>query len=174
MFCPIKTPETRRRLQRCQTDGQLRKDPAETPTHLFFFFFLQFIYFFSLADKILILHFSTLEPLLFHSNSNSPFKCHSNQGDWEPEQSCGRTTPSPAQNHLLLRRETPVPWHIITPVCLCACVCVFVFVFLSLFFSLFSYPAVCDFLMNNNLLSVIRAHEAQDAGWVVQKHRLPA
>uniref|UniRef100_A0A8C1I8L3 Serine/threonine-protein phosphatase n=1 Tax=Cyprinus carpio TaxID=7962 RepID=A0A8C1I8L3_CYPCA len=28
----------------------------------------------------------------------------------------------------------------------------------------YSYPAVCDFLMNNNLLSVIRAHEAQDAG----------
>lgn len=28
----------------------------------------------------------------------------------------------------------------------------------------FSYPAVCDFLANNNLLSVIRAHEAQDAG----------
>lgn len=31
--------------------------------------------------------------------------------------------------------------------------------------SLRSYPAVCDFLMNNNLLSIIRAHEAQDAGW---------
>jgi len=29
-----------------------------------------------------------------------------------------------------------------------------------------SYPAVCDFLQHNNLLSVIRAHEAQDAGWV--------
>ncbi|TNN44947.1 Golgi-specific brefeldin A-resistance guanine nucleotide exchange factor 1 [Liparis tanakae] len=29
----------------------------------------------------------------------------------------------------------------------------------------YSYPAVCDFLMNNNLLSVIRAHEAQDAGY---------
>lgn len=27
-----------------------------------------------------------------------------------------------------------------------------------------SYPAVCDFLQNNSLLSVIRAHEAQDAG----------
>lgn len=27
-----------------------------------------------------------------------------------------------------------------------------------------SYAAVCDFLTNNNLLSVIRAHEAQDAG----------
>lgn len=27
-----------------------------------------------------------------------------------------------------------------------------------------SYPAVCDFLQHNNLLSVIRAHEAQDAG----------
>uniref|UniRef100_A0A8C7XPV8 Serine/threonine-protein phosphatase n=1 Tax=Oryzias sinensis TaxID=183150 RepID=A0A8C7XPV8_9TELE len=29
----------------------------------------------------------------------------------------------------------------------------------------FSYAAVCDFLVNNNLLSVIRAHEAQDAGY---------
>lgn len=29
-----------------------------------------------------------------------------------------------------------------------------------------SYPAVCDFLQNNNLLSIIRAHEAQDAGYV--------
>uniref|UniRef100_H3DNF1 Serine/threonine-protein phosphatase n=1 Tax=Tetraodon nigroviridis TaxID=99883 RepID=H3DNF1_TETNG len=29
----------------------------------------------------------------------------------------------------------------------------------------FSYAAVCDFLLNNNLLSVIRAHEAQDAGY---------
>uniref|UniRef100_A0A8C5G4H3 Serine/threonine-protein phosphatase n=1 Tax=Gouania willdenowi TaxID=441366 RepID=A0A8C5G4H3_GOUWI len=29
----------------------------------------------------------------------------------------------------------------------------------------YSYLAVCDFLMNNNLLSVIRAHEAQDAGY---------
>ncbi|XP_049593716.1 serine/threonine-protein phosphatase 2B catalytic subunit gamma isoform isoform X1 [Syngnathus scovelli] len=29
----------------------------------------------------------------------------------------------------------------------------------------YSYAAVCDFLMNNNLLSVIRAHEAQDAGY---------
>ena len=40
---------------------------------------------------------------------------------------------------------------------------------------LLSYPAVCDFLMNNNLLSVIRAHEAQDAGYVpdtVWKHSL--
>ncbi|GAA6082167.1 serine/threonine-protein phosphatase 2B catalytic subunit alpha isoform isoform X1, partial [Tachysurus ichikawai] len=27
------------------------------------------------------------------------------------------------------------------------------------------YPAVCEFLQNNNLLSVIRAHEAQDAGY---------
>lgn len=31
-----------------------------------------------------------------------------------------------------------------------------------------SYPAVCEFLQNNSLLSVIRAHEAQDAGWVLQ------
>uniref|UniRef100_A0A673JNE4 Serine/threonine-protein phosphatase n=1 Tax=Sinocyclocheilus rhinocerous TaxID=307959 RepID=A0A673JNE4_9TELE len=29
----------------------------------------------------------------------------------------------------------------------------------------FSYAAVCDFLTNNNLLSVIRAHEAQDSGY---------
>uniref|UniRef100_A0A803Y6L0 Serine/threonine-protein phosphatase n=1 Tax=Meleagris gallopavo TaxID=9103 RepID=A0A803Y6L0_MELGA len=29
----------------------------------------------------------------------------------------------------------------------------------------YSYPAVCDFLQNNSLLSVIRAHEAQDAGY---------
>ncbi|XP_067828855.1 serine/threonine-protein phosphatase 2B catalytic subunit beta isoform isoform X2 [Heptranchias perlo] len=28
----------------------------------------------------------------------------------------------------------------------------------------YSYPAVCEFLQNNNLLSIIRAHEAQDAG----------
>ncbi|OWK50781.1 Serine/threonine-protein phosphatase 2B catalytic subunit gamma isoform [Lonchura striata] len=28
----------------------------------------------------------------------------------------------------------------------------------------YSYPAVCEFLQNNSLLSVIRAHEAQDAG----------
>lgn len=34
----------------------------------------------------------------------------------------------------------------------------------SVSFSLCSYSAVCDFLVNNNLLSVIRAHEAQDAG----------
>ncbi|NXT02971.1 PP2BC phosphatase, partial [Jacana jacana] len=29
----------------------------------------------------------------------------------------------------------------------------------------FAYPAVCEFLQNNSLLSVIRAHEAQDAGY---------
>lgn len=29
----------------------------------------------------------------------------------------------------------------------------------------FSYPAVCNFLEKNNLLSIIRAHEAQDAGY---------
>jgi len=29
---------------------------------------------------------------------------------------------------------------------------------------LFSYAASCDFLQQNNLLSIIRAHEAQDAG----------
>lgn len=28
-----------------------------------------------------------------------------------------------------------------------------------------SYPAVCEFLQHNNLLSILRAHEAQDAGW---------
>lgn len=32
---------------------------------------------------------------------------------------------------------------------------------------LFSFNAVCDFLQDNNLLSVIRAHEAQDAGYKV-------
>lgn len=31
----------------------------------------------------------------------------------------------------------------------------------------YSYAACCDFLQNNNLLSIIRAHEAQDAGWVL-------
>lgn len=29
---------------------------------------------------------------------------------------------------------------------------------------IFSYAACCDFLQNNQLLSIIRAHEAQDAG----------
>jgi serine/threonine-protein phosphatase 2B catalytic subunit len=29
----------------------------------------------------------------------------------------------------------------------------------------FSYPAACHFLEKNNLLSIIRAHEAQDAGY---------
>ncbi len=29
----------------------------------------------------------------------------------------------------------------------------------------FSYPAACNFLEKNNLLSIIRAHEAQDAGY---------
>ncbi|KIX02533.1 serine/threonine-protein phosphatase 2B catalytic subunit [Rhinocladiella mackenziei CBS 650.93] len=29
----------------------------------------------------------------------------------------------------------------------------------------FSYPAVCNFLEKNNLLAIIRAHEAQDAGY---------
>ncbi|XP_069741927.1 serine/threonine-protein phosphatase 2B catalytic subunit beta isoform isoform X4 [Narcine bancroftii] len=33
----------------------------------------------------------------------------------------------------------------------------------------YSYPAVCEFLQNNNLLSIIRAHEAQDAGSVRQQ-----
>ena len=31
-------------------------------------------------------------------------------------------------------------------------------------FLIFSYAACCDFLQNNQLLSIIRAHEAQDAG----------
>lgn len=35
---------------------------------------------------------------------------------------------------------------------------------INLLFSPYSYPAVCEFLQNNNLLSIIRAHEAQDAG----------
>lgn len=34
--------------------------------------------------------------------------------------------------------------------------------YVVVFFS--SYPAVCEFLQSNNLLSIIRAHEAQDAG----------
>lgn len=34
----------------------------------------------------------------------------------------------------------------------------------SLTLSVPSYPAVCEFLQTNNLLSIIRAHEAQDAG----------
>lgn len=33
-------------------------------------------------------------------------------------------------------------------------------------YSFSSYPAVCEFLQSNNLLSIIRAHEAQDAGYV--------
>lgn len=37
-------------------------------------------------------------------------------------------------------------------------------ILLNLLFSPHSYPAVCEFLQNNNLLSIIRAHEAQDAG----------
>lgn len=35
------------------------------------------------------------------------------------------------------------------------------------FISSSSYPAVCEFLQSNNLLSIIRAHEAQDAGYVI-------
>ena len=38
---------------------------------------------------------------------------------------------------------------------LCLCLCVRC-----------SYAACCDFLQQNNLLSIIRAHEAQDAGYV--------
>jgi serine/threonine-protein phosphatase 2B catalytic subunit len=33
----------------------------------------------------------------------------------------------------------------------------------------YSYPAVCEFLQQNNLLSLIRAHEAQDAGYRMYK-----
>ncbi|OQV12499.1 Serine/threonine-protein phosphatase 2B catalytic subunit 1 [Hypsibius exemplaris] len=33
----------------------------------------------------------------------------------------------------------------------------------------FTYPAVCDFLNRNNLLSVIRAHEVQDMGYKMYK-----
>lgn len=41
----------------------------------------------------------------------------------------------------------------------------------TIFYFVFSYPAVCEFLQSNNLLSIIRAHEAQDAGYVVaSKH----
>jgi serine/threonine-protein phosphatase 2B catalytic subunit len=36
----------------------------------------------------------------------------------------------------------------------------------------YSYRACCDFLQNNNLLSIIRAHEAQDAGYVVSHNNL--
>ncbi|NXS74768.1 PP2BC phosphatase, partial [Pandion haliaetus] len=35
----------------------------------------------------------------------------------------------------------------------------------SYFYRQVGYPAVCEFLQNNSLLSVIRAHEAQDAGY---------
>lgn len=67
---------------------------------------------------------------------------------------------------------------------LCVCVCMNVkrnFVFrktgeqfshifrdtkwINLFVCCRSYAACCDFLQNNNLLSIIRAHEAQDAGY---------
>lgn len=33
------------------------------------------------------------------------------------------------------------------------------------FLLLISYQAACQFLERNNLLSIIRAHEAQDAGY---------
>jgi diadenosine tetraphosphatase ApaH/serine/threonine PP2A family protein phosphatase len=37
----------------------------------------------------------------------------------------------------------------------------------------YTYKAVCDFLERNRLLSIIRAHEAQDAGFVIrQAHHL--
>lgn len=38
----------------------------------------------------------------------------------------------------------------------------------------YSYRACCDFLQNNNLLSIIRAHEAQDAGYVTHTFLLSA
>ena len=44
--------------------------------------------------------------------------------------------------------------HVCTRVYLCVCFCC-------------SYAACCDFLQQNNLLSIIRAHEAQDAGWAL-------
>lgn len=47
----------------------------------------------------------------------------------------------------------------------------------SFLFVFGSYPAVCEFLQHNNLLSILRAHEAQDAGWaalwVYGNHVLP-
>ncbi|XP_012286075.1 serine/threonine-protein phosphatase 2B catalytic subunit 2 isoform X2 [Orussus abietinus] len=36
----------------------------------------------------------------------------------------------------------------------------------------YSYAACCDFLQNNNLLSIIRAHEAQDAGYRMYRKSL--
>lgn len=42
---------------------------------------------------------------------------------------------------------------------------IYLFLFFIIFFLLFSYTACCDFLQHNNLLSIIRAHEAQDAGY---------
>jgi hypothetical protein len=38
------------------------------------------------------------------------------------------------------------------------------YLFFLLLLLRFSYAACCDFLQNNQLLSIIRAHEAQDAG----------
>jgi serine/threonine-protein phosphatase 2B catalytic subunit len=37
----------------------------------------------------------------------------------------------------------------------------------------FSHKAVCEFLDQNKLLSVIRAHEAQDAGYAIIKTYSP-
>lgn len=73
---------------------------------------------------------------------------------------------------------------ILNSIALCVCVCMSVkrnFVFrktreqfshisrdtkwINLFVCCHSYAACCDFLQNNNLLSIIRAHEAQDAGY---------
>lgn len=38
---------------------------------------------------------------------------------------------------------------------------------MKIIFDFCSYAACCDFLQSNNLLSIIRAHEAQDAGSVL-------
>lgn len=47
------------------------------------------------------------------------------------------------------------------------CYSLFFITDVSLLFVSGSYPAVCEFLQHNNLLSILRAHEAQDAGWAV-------
>jgi serine/threonine-protein phosphatase 2B catalytic subunit len=43
-----------------------------------------------------------------------------------------------------------------------------IFLIVFIFFSI-SYAACCEFLQNNQLLSIIRAHEAQDAGYRMYK-----
>jgi diadenosine tetraphosphatase ApaH/serine/threonine PP2A family protein phosphatase len=44
--------------------------------------------------------------------------------------------------------------------------------FILYFEYIYSYAACCEFLQQNNLLSIIRAHEAQDAGQVFLFHRV--